>query len=562
MTRRGLSIALVALAAFGWLALLFAPARDFLRGYAGGDADVLSTYDRAAMTRAQRGALYFTAGDFGALNTDTLETHAIPWRLAAAALVQRDVALHGGAANAERLRAIMTRFGFLYPETIVNWPGEIAQPRRTLDAPLGFSMGVVKRDVPQIALTTANLSCASCHAGHSFDRDGEPMLGGAYLGAPNTSLDLEAYTLAVYDAFKAADDSEKLFAAMIALFPDTSEAERATIRNFVWPRVKKRMAALRSNGDRPLPFVNGAPGLTNGVAALKMQLGRMPNDPHATLRGFTSIPDLGARRYRTVLLYDGAYAPPGATPGTITHESRISEKHLDELAAVTAFFTVPSMGVKPEKALDHIREAEDVFRFLKRYEAPRFPGKIDAARAQHGRELFAARCASCHGEYDESVDHPRLIAFPNWQGAFDTDPERATVFGPTLAQTVQRSAYGEKLTARATGQYAAPLLTGLWLSAPYLHNGSVPTLWDLMHAAERPARFLVGGHRLNYERMGIDLVANADGTRVYPDGYAPWSRPALIDTTTRGLSNVGHAKEFDGLGDADKRALLEYLKLL
>lgn len=536
--------------------------RDFFRGYAEGSAGALSDYDYASLTQPQRGAAAFALSDFGALNTDALETHAVPWRLAAAALVLRDVDRKGGDVSAARIQPIMTRFGFLYPDRIGNWPEGMPAPRRELNAPLGLSVGVVRRDIPEVRVTTANLACSSCHAGAAFDARGAPILDTAWLGAPNTSLDLELYVREVYAAFDAARaDEDRLIAAMVTLFPDTTEEELRTTRDIVMPRLRARMDALKAAG-RPLPFVNGAPGLTNGVAALRMQFDLLQPDAYENARGFTSIPDLGARGFRSALLYDGAYAPRGVAPQRAIGADAITEAHMNGLAEVTAFFTVPSMGVKPDRAAAHIGEARDIFAFLRGYDAPRFPGRVNTRLAENGRSIYAARCANCHGAYDESVEHPRLTSFPNWIGPYDTDPARAQAFDARTAEAVARSAYGERIVARATGAYAAPLLTGLWLTAPYLHNGSIPTLWHLMHPDERPARFHVGGHRLDYEKMGIAGVMAPNGDYLYPRNYTPWSQPALIDTRTRGLSNQGHAREFEPLSEREKRALLEYLKLL
>jgi hypothetical protein len=71
---------------------------------------------------------------------------------------------------------------------------------------------------------------------------------------------------------------------------------------------------------------------------------------------------------------------------------------------------------------------------------------------------------------------------------------------------------------------------------------------------------MVGGHGLDYELMGIQGEVDDRGDYVYPDGYRPWSRPTLYDTSQPGRSNAGH--EFPGLSDGQKRALLEYLKVL
>ena len=129
-------------------------------------------------------------------------------------------------------------------------------------------------------------------------------------------------------------------------------------------------------------------------------------------------------------------------------------------------------------------------------------------------------------------------------------------------RAIDKSAYGGKLVVRVTGQYAAPPLSGLWLSAPYLHNGSVPTLWQMMTPAERPARFMVGGHSLDYANVGIVGAVNTSGDYVYPPGYQPWSQPVTIDTRDTGFGNRGHEAQFAGLTDPEKRQLIEYLKLL
>ena len=62
--------------------------------------------------------------------------------------------------------------------------------------------------------------------------------------------------------------------------------------------------------------------------------------------------------------------------------------------------------------------------------------------------------------------------------------------------------------------------------------------------------------------IGIAGRVAPDGGYRYPEGYVPWSAPELYDTGEPGLSNRGHESPFTGLDDAQKRALLEYLKLL
>src|SRR5205823_6146804 len=106
------------------------------------------------------------------------------------------------------------------------------------------------------------------------------------------------------------------------------------------------------------------------------------------------------------------------------------------------------------------------------------------------------------------------------------------------------------------------ILSGLWATAPYLHNGSVPTLWQHLTPEERPTQFYVGGHALDYVDMGIAGQRGADGVYRYDPSYGAWSTPDLYDTRLPGLSNQGHERQVVGLTVEQKRALIEYLKRL
>jgi hypothetical protein len=156
-----------------------------------------------------------------------------------------------------------------------------------------------------------------------------------------------------------------------------------------------------------------------------------------------------------------------------------------------------------------------------------------------------------------------LQSFPNWAGNVGTDRSRVEALTPDLVDGVRKTLYGRTyLDAAATGRTAAPLLAGLWASAPYFVNGSVPTIRHLLEPATRPKRFMVGGHRLDLARLGIAGTLNAESAWVYPEGWAPFSAPVTIDTTKPGFSRVGHEAEVSGLTAADRDALIEYLKLL
>lgn len=106
----------------------------------------------------------------------------------------------------------------------------------------------------------------------------------------------------------------------------------------------------------------------------------------------------------------------------------------------------------------------------------------------------------------------------------------------------------------ATDGYVAPPLDGVWATAPYLHNGSVPTLHDLLKSDERPERwqrsFGTGIRDFDETRVGWKVKRNPAGTdrRIY-------------DTRKPGYGNDGHTFG-DSLSAGARANLIEYLKTL
>ena len=500
-----------------------------------GRSERMAALERAGLEGPQ---LRFLFDDLGGLSLQTLETNALPYKAVATALLNAEEQRSG---RRPALNELLARYGFFVPERIANWAGPGDPP--AIERPLGLVSGTVRGAPLPLRVEAVNLGCASCHAGNTWDAEGRPTRE-AWLGLPNTSLNLEAYARDLFAALRQELQDPAAFQREIErAFPGMGLRERWTMRQIL-RRAKRRVAELDRTIGGPSSYSNGGAGRTNGVATLKLRMGTLS----PTELGFTSIPDLGDRALRSSLLYDGLYAPKGEKH----FAQRTAGADARRLAAVVAFFTVPTQGVRPEVAERAIPRVEEMMGWLQEYRPPPFPGRVDAGLAQKGQSVYRERCAGCHGTYDESLERPRLLSFPNVavpQEEMGTDPERWQAADARLAGALRRSAFGRHVSVRPGRGYVAPPLSGLWATAPYLHNGSVPTLWQLLNPELRPERFRVGGHRLDYEQMGI----------AYPEGYVPWSEPELYDTRLPGLSNRGHEAEFRGL---DKRALLEYLKLL
>ena len=264
----------------------------------------------------------------------------------------------------------------------------------------------------------------------------------------------------------ALADEAGLLAAMGRLFPDMGMREKLSLRWVTIPRARTEIAKRQKTFDRPLPFPNGTPGSTNGVAALKHQLKVTPHDRFNEGAGFVSIPVLGDRFFRSALLVDGAYAPKGQTRFREIGKDEARTGDPKALAAVVSFFMVPTMGMSDVRVADAIPDLTEVMRFVRQFTPPPYPGPIERSRAAAGRDVYARACAACHGSYDASLDRPKLQSFPNWAGDVGTDRARVEAFTPELAAAVNTTLHGRRyLDVAMTGKTAAPLLAGLWASA-------------------------------------------------------------------------------------------------
>jgi hypothetical protein len=178
---------------------------------------------------------------------------------------------------------------------------------------------------------------------------------------------------------------------------------------------------------------------------------------------------------------------------------------------------------------------------------PRYPFKIDQAAAKRGAAHFDAKCNSCHGGPESDK---RLYPLAE----VGTDPNRANMFTEKLAGDFNKflaelEAVGyqppREFGVRSTGKYWAASLDGVWARVPYLHNGSVRTMQELLTPpAQRAKTFHRGSREYDATQMG------------YTDAGA-----YVLDTATLGNSNAGHDYGTALSGD-EKRDLLEYLKTL
>ena len=177
---------------------------------------------------------------------------------------------------------------------------------------------------------------------------------------------------------------------------------------------------------------------------------------------------------------------------------------------------------------------------------------IDAALASRGATLFEQHCARCHSPQGDRTGRVEPIA------DLGTDPERIKEFIPKLEAALNRLGTGEWQLRhfRVQNGYVNGLLDGIWLRAPYLHNGSVPTLRDLLDPPEqRPVRFCRGTALYDWKKLGfVSATTKMNEQDACPGLF-------LYDTKVRGNGNLGHVYG-TALDDAEKDALVEFMKTL
>jgi mono/diheme cytochrome c family protein len=219
-------------------------------------------------------------------------------------------------------------------------------------------------------------------------------------------------------------------------------------------------------------------------------------------------------------------------------------------------------GVTPQTVdFASIRRVAD---WLQTLPPPPSPHRPDPAAVARGRLVYAQGCAACHG-FQGSAGYAfrgRHLGQVTPIAAIGTDRGRLDSYTEAfrrrqLDEIFEGTPYDFRYFTKTNG-YANQPLDGLWLRAPYLHNGSVPTLAALLAPpAGRPVAFL----------RGLDIVDRANGGFLAPacDPAAPARRTAMgrrlicYDTRLPGNGNGGHLYG-TALPDAARADLLAYLK--
>jgi mono/diheme cytochrome c family protein len=235
-----------------------------------------------------------------------------------------------------------------------------------------------------------------------------------------------------------------------------------------------------------------------------------------------------------------------------------------------------TMALATAVCVDTVEEADrvdalfvDMQAYIATIKAPVYHRSIDEALAAEGKGIFETTCSGCHGTYADDPLDDASDTYPNLLIPLDiigTDPAVANM-GVIHAHDMvdwYNGSYWGKITRSAPDDpfpgYMPPPLDGIWATAPYLHNGSVPTIELVLNSKARPPvwkRVDLDDTNFDEDALGWPWEAPA-----YSQADAPADEaPLIYDTSYWSQSNGGHTFG-DALTDAERSAVLEYLKTL
>ncbi len=226
--------------------------------------------------------------------------------------------------------------------------------------------------------------------------------------------------------------------------------------------------------------------------------------------------------------------------------------------------------LSPFNSGEFVKRQESLFADMHAYilslEPPKYPFPIDRALAERGHAVFNQTCARCHGTYGPGGHYPNKVV-----------PVAKIGTDPVLAKSLkvdglrywndswfaqEKGPDGERFQAIDRGGYQAPPLDGIWATAPYFHNGSVPTVYHVLNSKARP-RIFTRSYRTGKEDYDpVKLGWKITLLDAPPAPKLPAvQRRKIYDTTQPGRGNGGHPFG-DRLTEDERMAVIEYLKTL
>jgi hypothetical protein len=406
-------------------------------------------------------------------------------------------------------------------------PGGYASLGLTFEPNHSMPIGVSRRW--RLGMEQVGLNCSACHSGTvRATPDSAPMI---VLGMPAHRLDLEH----LFQFIISCSLDDRLTAANVIQKAEQSGEHVSLMQKLVLhlgliQRLKMETLELQNrmgyalSGALPA-WGRGRVDTFNPYKALQFNWA-LDHLPHDELVGASDFPSLWNQQPREGmhLHWDG-------------NNTSVDERNLS--ASLGA-------GVTPV-TVDHA-SLQRIHDWIWTLPPPRYPFSIDPASSSRGKAIFDQQCAGCHTFGGNKTGTVEPLASVN------TDPFRLNsytyIFCVNQASLYPESQYRFTHFQKTNG-YANQPLDGVWARAPYLHNGSVPTIADLLQdPANRPKQFARGYDVYDQQKVGF-----------VSDTAAARAAGSLYDTTIPGNGNGGHLWGTTLPAD-QKRDLVEFMKTL
>jgi hypothetical protein len=301
-----------------------------------------------------------------------------------------------------------------------------------------------------------------------------------------------------------------------------------------------------------------------------------------------------------------AWAPPVPAPVDVKSVNWATDRYhanWDGNQGASSRTLASGSSATGDPRMVNVRIHEPLNPFIDNLPPPPYPFTVDLARAREGKTIFKETCATCHAPRNQTIYPADTLGVDANRTKVNTSVSRyglsalvmegCRIYGlnnqgqPGAEWCVPEGDWEQQLdeyfrdtprrVAEGTNGYKADVLHGIWAQAPYLHNGSVPTIGQLLCASTRPPRFLRGNLHYDAALMGFEW-ADRPASRYGPNDTMLIKE---YDTTVPGKANTGHTfggnlcPDTSGLDPVKDRkaiadrlrqsrvgALLEYLKTL
>jgi mono/diheme cytochrome c family protein len=388
------------------------------------------------------------------------------------------------------------------------------------DLPVGFTKKTI--GFPRVAN-----NCAVCHTAMYRTKENEPRR--FEIASPGHTTNVEGFFRFLVDCAKDPRFNADNILAEIASVYDLPWIDEQLYRFLIIPIVKKRLVEREEQFKWIYrdDFPDWGHGRDDAMNLTKYFMIELPMDDTYGPTDMPSIWNLKKYRKGTFMNFAG-------------------DSH--DAYSVIIDSALGLLGAEPHDKDEFLAEVDWLHEYLSNRPAPKFPFAIDSAKAASGKNVFDKHCASCHASERTGTRVP-VEEIGTSPARLDTWNKDAAIAANKVVSDMGIERNG--LVEESLNGYIAAFLDGIWLRAPYLHNGSVPALRDLLEPAAKRPKVFYRGYDV-YDPVKVGFITQGEEAMQVGTKY---------DVNDRGNGNHGHEYGVT-LSEQDKDALIEYLKTL